>query len=111
MADYKIARDNLVIRNKDNASIPNEPGNADWQAYMAWVAAGGVPDPYVEPPENIARKQREAAFNADTVRMDLLDRLRTATPTQINTYVDNQVTDLASARTMFKRILLVLSQI
>lgn len=54
---------------------------------------------------------RKEAIDTDTTRLDLLTRLRNATPAQISAYVDNNVTDLASARALFKKILLVLSEI
>lgn len=53
--------------------------------------------------------QKREELEKDERAADLLDRLRTATPQQIVDYVDAQVTDLASARTMFKRVLLVLA--
>jgi len=65
-----------------------------------------------EAAQQAARDQAAAALNAlraDALARDLTGRLRTATPAQIDTWVDAQVTDLASARTMFKRILLVLA--
>jgi len=34
-----------VIRLSDNASIPFDPDNTDYQAYLKWVAEGGVPTP------------------------------------------------------------------
>jgi NADP-dependent 3-hydroxy acid dehydrogenase YdfG len=48
--------------------------------------------------------QREA-LRADAGRASLLDRLTKATPTQIDAYVDANVTTLAQARAMFKTIL------
>ena len=33
-----------VRRVSDNAFIPDDPQNRDWQAYQAWLAAGGVPN-------------------------------------------------------------------
>jgi len=36
---------NCVIRIEDNAIIPFDPANTDYQAYLAWVAEGGVPEP------------------------------------------------------------------
>jgi hypothetical protein len=59
-----------------------------------------VPNPAV-----VAGQQRQDAFRADAGRGDLLTRLLTATPAQIDTYVDNNVTTIAQARTLFKAIL------
>jgi len=56
-----------------------------------------------------AERLRKQNLRGDALAVELLDRLRTATPAQISNYVDNNVIDLASARTMFKRVLLVLS--
>jgi hypothetical protein len=51
MADYRLTQtEGVVIRATDGASIPLDPDNRDWQAFNAWVTAGGVPDPYVAPP-------------------------------------------------------------
>ncbi len=36
---------NVIIRAADGASIPVAPGNADYQAFLAWEAAGNTPDP------------------------------------------------------------------
>ena len=62
-------------------------------------------DPAVPSPE----EQREQSLRDDAIASDLLARLRAATPTQLSDFVDNNVIDLASARTMFKRILIVLA--
>jgi hypothetical protein len=32
-----------IVRIKDNAWIPNDPANTDYQAYLKWVSEGGVP--------------------------------------------------------------------
>jgi hypothetical protein len=51
MADYQLTNSDVVIRTADQVWIPNDPANRDRIAYDKWLAEGGVPDPYVAPPE------------------------------------------------------------
>jgi len=48
---YTLTSKNFVIRDADSASIPPDEVNTDYQAYLAWVAEGNTPNPYVPPPE------------------------------------------------------------
>ena len=36
---------NTIKRLPDNAFIPNDPQNTDWQAYQEWLAQGHTPLP------------------------------------------------------------------
>ena len=37
-----------ILRVLDNAYIPFDPANTDYQAYLAWLAEGNVPTPAEE---------------------------------------------------------------
>jgi len=36
---------NTVLRVADNAYIPFDPDNTDYQAYLKWLAEGNTPEP------------------------------------------------------------------
>lgn len=47
---YQLTQGGAVIRSQDGAVIPAAPANADYRAYLAWVAAGNTADPAPVPP-------------------------------------------------------------
>lgn len=48
---YTLTDNTTIIRDADGAAIPADEANTDYQAYLAWVAEGNTPNPYVPPPE------------------------------------------------------------
>jgi len=47
---YKLVNDRFnnlacILRTSDNASIPTDPDNTDYQAYLKWLAEGNEPEP------------------------------------------------------------------
>ncbi len=36
---------NVIVRTTDNAFIPFDPSNTDYQEYLKWVEAGNTPEP------------------------------------------------------------------
>ena len=49
MTTYTLTSGSAILRS-DGANIPNDPLNRDYAEYLAWLANGGVPTPYVAPP-------------------------------------------------------------
>lgn len=85
MAAYQQMRDpftgalaTAVLRIADQAIIPADPRNRDYEAYLAWVAAGNTPDPAPAaspPPPNLLGQARAALALGNTASaLDLLLR-------------------------------------
>jgi hypothetical protein len=63
---YQLTTSSTVIRLADNAHIPADPANTDWQAYQRWLAAGNTPQPADPPPAPDTAALRRAAYAAES---------------------------------------------
>ncbi len=74
-----------------------------------WPPDSLPPDQKPTPPPPSAAELRVQAFLADTSRQQLIQQLINATPAQIDTWINNRVTDLASARAVLAMLIKVLA--
>jgi hypothetical protein len=51
MINYKIFKDDCIIKLPDLTYIPFDTANTDYQAYLEWLAEGNEPLPADEPQE------------------------------------------------------------
>ena len=59
---YRLTDTDTIVRIEDSAFIPNDPTNRDRADYEAWLADGGVPEPYVPPPAAIPQTISDRQF-------------------------------------------------
>jgi len=62
--DYKLTKDDMILRLSDNAFIPPNLLNVDYQQYLKWLEEGNEPlppDPIPEPEPLTPQQKLEAA--------------------------------------------------
>jgi hypothetical protein len=66
---YKLTNTNTVIRLSDNATIPFDEANTDYQEYLAWLTEGNTPEPLPSetPEKTVARLEASLDRKLDEV--------------------------------------------
>jgi hypothetical protein len=61
--NHSLGAVDRIIRLSDGASIPFDPANTDYVAYLEWVEQGGTPEPapIPEPPVDLTPAEKLAA--------------------------------------------------
>lgn len=82
---YHLTAQGGIVRDADNAFIPNDPGNRDYAEFLAWQAEGNQATPYQSPAPTFADFQAEAkaALDKTSVTMERITEgvsLGTTTP-------------------------------
>lgn len=74
---YTLTNSQSVIRDEDGACIPFDEGNTDYRAYLAWVAEGNEPNPYVAPPAPVPQQAPMWAVRTVLHNHELFDQAQT----------------------------------
>lgn len=74
---YQLTQ-STAIQRADGASIPADPRNSDYQAYLAWVAKGNTPTPYAAPPTPVPQVVTMRQANRALLAAGLLDAVDAA---------------------------------
>ena len=71
---YQLTTGDTILRLADNAFIPLDPANTDYQAFLAWVEQGNTPEPapIPEPPVELTTEQKLEAAGLSVAELKAL---------------------------------------
>jgi len=67
---YKLTDNTQIIRISDGASIPDDPANSDYAAYLEWVEDGNTPEAADVPPAPTYKELRAAEYPSIVDQLD-----------------------------------------
>lgn len=74
--EYLLLESGLIQRVDDGAYIPQDPDNADYQAYLAWCEAGNVAQPEPPPEDTVPQSVTAAQGGIALIRAGLMNAVQ-----------------------------------
>ena len=84
----------MIRRLSDGALIPKDLANADYAAFMKWKSEGGIEEE-ADPPPAPTQEELDRLYAKADIK---LSALASMSPSQIRTWVDNNVSNLNQAK-------------
>lgn len=107
---YQLTKGGIIIRLADQASIPMVADNSDYKAYLAWVAAGNTALPATpDDTAAVALAQADVDALAAAKANAVIRYLVTHTPAEINSKIQGDVTNLATAKDYLANLAIAVS--
>lgn len=101
MQKYKLTDGDLIIKLDDNAYIPADEANKDYQEYLAWLAEGNTPEPAQTAEEIQAKQLTSLDAEYQPQFLDLAQALGLATLSGNQVTIDGIKADYAALKTEY----------
>ena len=105
---YKKTTTNYVIRISDNVCIPDDIKNKDYAEYLEWIKKGNTVLPIdpipIEEQDRLNKEEIKKAEINKIIGDTVIKYLTTHTAEEINTYIQTNITDLASVKNVLAKL-------